>query len=810
MATKNNLPAYEYKVLSEHNSIRLLKLVPYYGLEDIACELTESTLLDTDEYEQGQRPEDYEAVSYCWGSQPKDRLLTIYEGARAYALYISAHLESAMRVLRSHKAARILWIDAICINQNDKTERSQQVSMMNQVYGQAQQVCIWLGDGDEASSRAMGFITGTLLDVLRFDRVLEDESKSAEVYATAQLMSRPWFSRRWVIQELALAERATIYCGWDHLMWRDFADSVSLFARSEYDSMRAPRYIASGITRLAEATENLFRISQTRKKNRRLRRLSLEHLVASYTVFEASDPRDTIYALLAIARDTTPQAINQYISDELGRLPETVQQQLGCWRRSLSTKSEAWVYNVDYSAPVHEVYRDFIAFSICHSDPTCALDVICRPWAPQILTYPKSAASSQDSGIPSWISVLENAAFLRLDSKRSSTRENADPLVGPPDSRIYRAAGTTPVSVHKLQWLSHGRCNSMFVEGFILDTVEELDAVAIMGILPQTWLKLGRWTNRAEYPPEELWRTLVGDRGPNGRNAEVYYARVCREALNMTDGVDEPGTLVTVSSLKSGRYSLVREFAQRVQAVIWNRRLVRTRHGHLGLVHRRAKHADFVCILYGCSVPVVMRRLAKSRNDLHNERIQAKQRQNKEYRKIMKKYLAASRQIARHVILICAVIAAFEYRLELTIGGAFYLNASGALLYLEYIRNHFGNRGWSKIEKWIEMVIIAALWLHNAFQFAGVLVIVSLPTAIALFLYLSIQKDYFLEWHWMQSPFTYCMRGLQRFWKPHPEAEAYYWEMIGECYVHGMMDGEAIAYQKENQATVKPQVFDLR
>lgn len=91
MATKNNLSAYEYKVLSEHNSIRLLKLVPYYGLEDIACELTESTLLDTDEYEQGQRPEDYEAVSYCWGSQPKDRLLTIYEGARAYALYISAH-----------------------------------------------------------------------------------------------------------------------------------------------------------------------------------------------------------------------------------------------------------------------------------------------------------------------------------------------------------------------------------------------------------------------------------------------------------------------------------------------------------------------------------------------------------------------------------------------------------------------------------------------------------------------------------------------------------------------------------------------
>jgi len=88
-----------------------------------------------------------------------------------------------------------------------------------------------------------------------------------------------------------------------------------------------------------------------------------------------------MYALLAIARDTTPHAIQQEPPEEFKQLSKEVRQRLGRWFRPeiVSTK-----YPVDYEFPPIEVYKEFIALSISKSEPKCALNIICRPWAPHL------------------------------------------------------------------------------------------------------------------------------------------------------------------------------------------------------------------------------------------------------------------------------------------------------------------------------------------------------------------------------------------------------------------------------------------
>ncbi|KAF7511417.1 hypothetical protein GJ744_004606 [Endocarpon pusillum] len=107
-------------------------------------------------------------------------------------------------------------------------------------------------------------------------------------------------------------------------------------------------------------------------------------------------------------------------------------------------------------------------------------------------------------------------------------------------------------------------------------------------------------------PPEHFWRTLVADRGSDGKNPPVYYSRACQESFRK--GGTTQGVVDTMGLIEHERNSVVAQYCRRVQAAIWNRALVRTQAGRFGLVANNVKEEDLVCILYGCSVPVALRR----------------------------------------------------------------------------------------------------------------------------------------------------------------------------------------------------------
>ena len=106
--------------------------------------------------------------------------------------------------------------------------------------------------------------------------------------------------------------------------------------------------------------------------------LSLEYLVSSLSVFQATQPRDAVYSLLAIYRDTAPFAELQTKSQE-GSEEETIMS-------TVSSFLERKPFRVDYSRAYSDVCKDFISFCIQiggRSDPTRALDILRRPWAPE-------------------------------------------------------------------------------------------------------------------------------------------------------------------------------------------------------------------------------------------------------------------------------------------------------------------------------------------------------------------------------------------------------------------------------------------
>lgn len=360
-----------------------------------------------------------------------------------------------------------------------------------------------------------------------------------------------------------------------------------------------------GATRLVDATSNLFRKSKTGQILEHL--FSLDELISNLTVHQASRSHDVIYPVLALAKGINMRAK----VDGIIHLPKEVEQQVSFKQEPLhvSAKQQAlakfatkkWEnlvdekrFTIDYDKPFFEVCKHFLDFTIHRSK---SLDIICRPWVPND-GFPVA------QGPPSWLLTMAQASFgLRPDG--SYSRKHADTLVGTPGlgKKNYNASDFLEAT-EECRFGEGKEDRSMFVEGFIADEVQEKKPAAMEGIIPHAWLDAGGWTDRSALPPDSFWRTLVADRGTNGLNPPAFYPHACKSALNKSV---EGSHISTGTLVHNGKSEIVAAFLRRVHEAIWMRRLIITSHELLGLGPDKTKRRDQICILYGCSVPVVLR-----------------------------------------------------------------------------------------------------------------------------------------------------------------------------------------------------------
>jgi hypothetical protein len=162
---------------------------------------------------------------------------------------------------------------------------------------------------------------------------------------------------------------------------------------------------------------------------------------------------------------------------------------------------------------------------------------------------------------------------------------------------------------------------SLTVKGIHLDTVDSVSPrVTARGVIPEEALTMGGWIHKDppmedQEVPDQLWRTLVADRGPNGTSAPPWYRRACLECLEHTDRQGD----LDIEDLKKKTQpkktpSMMIAFLERVQQIVWGRRFFKTKGKPgkdplFGLGSQDIKAGDMICILFGCSVPVVLRKV---------------------------------------------------------------------------------------------------------------------------------------------------------------------------------------------------------
>jgi hypothetical protein len=148
---------------------------------------------------------------------------------------------------------------------------------------------------------------------------------------------------------------------------------------------------------------------------------------------------------------------------------------------------------------------------------------------------------------------------------------------------------------------------SLFVRGFEIDNISGLGPRAEEGIVLKEWLELGQCSIASQTVPEDFWKTLVADRGPEGSAAPSWYNRAFLYCLEMSPtGTINTNRLIGESKAE---HSLVNNFLRRVQSTVWNRKfLVSETKSYKGLAPMTAQVGDLICILFGCTVPVILRR----------------------------------------------------------------------------------------------------------------------------------------------------------------------------------------------------------
>jgi Heterokaryon incompatibility protein (HET) len=209
-----------YSTLQDVNEIRLLHLHPGRLSDPIICRLEHVNFF--------HKPQ-YEALSYMWGSEDSPSQIEL----NGTILDVRNNLWQALSHLCLPIRTRLLWIDALCINQKDFKERNYEVSQMGNIYKNADRVVAWLGQPDESRRVVIEYILSFNPPLSHYDEkhrcvyrhpiVMDGKTMGA----LSSFCSQEYWTRLWIIQEILLASRVTILCG----MWAFEWTELSIFLR---------------------------------------------------------------------------------------------------------------------------------------------------------------------------------------------------------------------------------------------------------------------------------------------------------------------------------------------------------------------------------------------------------------------------------------------------------------------------------------------------------------------------------------------------------------------------------------------------
>ncbi len=330
---------YHHGKNPESREIRILTLLPGKREDILKGELRIRPIAEAADNKT------YESLSYCWGEpQTSMHIIVASEGnPDGGRLAVTPNLRAALCDFRLENEPRHLWIDAICINQDDLEEKNQQIPLMRQIYEGSIRTLVWLGEGTKESSPAIRLISKlkdaaekagpAAAEINIFSR--QDLAKyglpsllSRDYVSLLSLLDLPWFQRAWIVQELAVSKQATVFWGEDSTDWFDLVEGIGFALRVPLTFVGHPA--VSTFVHIAEEAENF------RSGNCRLLRVLLRHRRCM-----AMNPRDKVYAFLGLINSAAESqlAIDVNYQHDLATIYKDVALRIAAQDRSLDILS---------------------------------------------------------------------------------------------------------------------------------------------------------------------------------------------------------------------------------------------------------------------------------------------------------------------------------------------------------------------------------------------------------------------------------------------------------------------------------------
>ncbi|KAI3318840.1 HET-domain-containing protein [Xylariaceae sp. AK1471] len=540
----------------------------------------------------------YEALSYTWGSSTELRALLCGDSH----LRITMSLESALLNLRLDSEPRMLWVDAICINQGDLVERGRQVVLMEQIYRNASKTVVYLGDKSADSDLAAKYlethmwrVRGAIADFINQRRVAEDTGEMMQICikslgtsqaklfegfdqnavqkALMNLVSRPWFRRIWVIQEFVVSPGVDMYCGKTTCEWGSF--SMMFYysfveAKVSWDHIVSPKQkieFYRGLTQIMQMHELRNKFHGKDDDDRKSK--NLMWLLSRCRTAEATMPVDKIFALL-----------------------------------NLSASSRNLVPN--YLKSKGDIYREFAELALKDGDGRTVLSEA-------------ALTNRTDPSLPSWVP----------DWSEAPARINFSQVLIASKGMFFDVDGSRNASGRRLEPLLRIEGNILFAKGVILQTIaavgmdrsvpgtnpnEAPNLTNLLIILSyiKVFLDIEGIYPTAEEKSVVAGKLLEADQLKGPRNITSFW-----ENTHSRDLLFEPELSVLSSdvdpiseAMRRRRLEDPQGYANMCRAVA-GRRLAFTDQGYVGLIPDTAKEGDKVCILHGVNVPYVLRQVGE-------------------------------------------------------------------------------------------------------------------------------------------------------------------------------------------------------
>jgi hypothetical protein len=574
MATLQN---YTYSPLPVE-SIRILDLHPGPADAPLVCDIVVQHL----------GGEGYQALSYVWGNPTQAAFVKCIDEMNQGVIGVGASLAKAMTAFRLPDQKRRIWVDALCINQEDVEERQSQVRMMGAVFGQATQVLCWLGpfrDQEHGEARAR-----LAIDFIRkFNEKPREYLKAAHQHlhfgddgadtdgvlldtwmAIKELFDVEYFHRTWIIQEVGLARHARLYWGTQHI-WVDWTE-VAIFCRFMDDNGAS---IINHLNLKSWVANHINLVWSTDASGKPI--YTFVEVLHWARVHRATDPRDYIYSLLS-----HPSA----------------------------TDHGTLLAQPNYSITTGQAYTQL------------ALNVIQRTKGLQILAFVDHHEEPSDVILPSWVPdwhALNLVAPLRYPTQAAEDTNNSISIVESDKGMILKCRGifidtlramsgmmepseltVTTLSNEmqkKIPFLIDHIWNKTVVEPTIpLSSTKEF-------IASLSLVLTGGYLNSASSTSGEKQEQQQSDLA-----ALIFeYERIRPE--------DHPGGFL--ASLSPEDKTFLQTMATRgsahqfVQDMTWTsmcRKIFRTAKGSIGLGPRIMKDGDLCVVLLGAVYPMVLRR----------------------------------------------------------------------------------------------------------------------------------------------------------------------------------------------------------